>query len=1028
MLTSLYLLIICAIGMLHPVRNALALEGLGGGGFYKVYYASAFVALAVVPFHHAMARLPARWAGLALALFFALNLLVFRAAYPGGVGFAVLFYGWHDLYSALLVSQFFLTAAQLLDVRTAKVAYPLIIGAGSVGASLGGAVTGFFIDSIGLPNLLLVAAGLTAVFAVGLPFVLDAPASRERTQAGVRRLETTSRATIAELLADRQLRLIAASVIVTVLVKQLVDYQFNALSAAAYVTPEAIGAFQGKFSAATQWLPLVAAAALGPLMVRWGVGSALLMLPAAMVLSNAALAIGGGLALAAVAKGSETTLRYSAERTAREILYLPVPERVRARAKPLIDVGLESGLGKALGAGVIFALLLALAPDQLAYVATALAVLWLALAVALRREYVRALARAVRRRAVTLTNLTASLGDADTRTELARALTGDDPRQIAFALDLLGEADAETVRRFGAELHGLLTHRDARARARAADLLARSGASGDPAAYRRLLLDDEGAVREAGVRLACAADPRGPVAVVSELLVDDDRRVRTATVACLTRGEFELPPATLAVGARLLAVRWSAAAAGSATDRLEVAEMAGVFDAPEGVLEALLADADLEVAAGALRGAGRRGHSSDLPRLIDALGVRELRPAAAEALVLCGAPAVAPLEGRLRDPAADERVRWPISRVLSRIEHPAAVDALLRTAGDRDLDHAVRARAVRALGRLHVRAPALAIGRDAVLSLLDSELAAATRYAAAAASPPPPRPSAAAALLEQALREAWYHRQTSAFRCLALLYAPDVVSGCYRAVAGANARQRASALELVEQGLGRALSTKLAPVLRPEPDNAGDGDAPSPALELDDDGWVARCAAAAHDVDRPTEGPPMDVIEKVFVLQDVNLFHGVASAHLALIAEVAEEVEADAGVVLLRAGEPVEALYAVISGTVVFDAATAPGVDVGQGGNRLVLGSLSLLDGAPTVGDWRVVADARLLRISRRDLEELLEDAPELAAVLLRNVAQWVRGAMAVTQQLATRAAVAPLLPDGVLRSPQPTPSIGGWQ
>jgi len=172
----------------------------------------------------------------------------------------------------------------------------------------------------------------------------------------------------------------------------------------------------------------------------------------------------------------------------------------------------------------------------------------------------------------------------------------------------------------------------------------------------------------------------------------------------------------------------------------------------------------------------------------------------------------------------------------------------------------------------------------------------------------------------------------------------------------------------------------------------------------------------------------MDVIEKVFVLQDVNLFHGVASAHLALIAEVAEEVEADAGVVLLRAGEPVESLYAVISGTVVFDAATAPGVDVGQGGNRLVLGSLSLLDGAPTVGDWRVVADARLLRISRRDLEELLEDAPELAAVLLRNVAQWVRGAMAVTQQLATRAAVAPLLPDGVLRSPQPTPSIGGWQ
>ena len=57
-LTALYLLVVCAVGMLHPVRNALVLGTLGGQGFYKVYVASALVALAVVPFGRLAAHVP----------------------------------------------------------------------------------------------------------------------------------------------------------------------------------------------------------------------------------------------------------------------------------------------------------------------------------------------------------------------------------------------------------------------------------------------------------------------------------------------------------------------------------------------------------------------------------------------------------------------------------------------------------------------------------------------------------------------------------------------------------------------------------------------------------------------------------------------------------------------------------------------------------------------------------------------------------------------------------------------------------
>jgi hypothetical protein len=102
-LTSLYLLVVCAVGMLHPVRNALALSALGGSGFYKVYLASALVTVAVVPFGRLAARIPQRRLTPAVACFFAVNLVVFRALYPGGKTFGVLFYAWHDIYAGILV-------------------------------------------------------------------------------------------------------------------------------------------------------------------------------------------------------------------------------------------------------------------------------------------------------------------------------------------------------------------------------------------------------------------------------------------------------------------------------------------------------------------------------------------------------------------------------------------------------------------------------------------------------------------------------------------------------------------------------------------------------------------------------------------------------------------------------------------------------------------------------------------------------------------------------------------------------------
>src|SRR5687768_11497459 len=82
-LTSLYLLVVCAVGMLHPVRNALVLGALGGQGFYKVYLASALVAVAVALFGRLAGQVPQERLTPAVAVVFAVTLVVFRGLFPG---------------------------------------------------------------------------------------------------------------------------------------------------------------------------------------------------------------------------------------------------------------------------------------------------------------------------------------------------------------------------------------------------------------------------------------------------------------------------------------------------------------------------------------------------------------------------------------------------------------------------------------------------------------------------------------------------------------------------------------------------------------------------------------------------------------------------------------------------------------------------------------------------------------------------------------------------------------------------------
>ncbi len=1072
-MAALFFTVLCAVGILKPIKNAFALDGLGASKFYQVYFIGAVVVLFVPLFNRLSKRL--QWKVLipGLALFFALDLVVFRFFYrEGSATFGMVFYAWYDLFTAALVTQFFAAAQLVFDASQAKSAYPLVIAGGSIGATVGGALTGFLAQRAGTPQLLLVAAAIIVVFGLCLPLVL------READGGVRKRAPRADAEISvsefrRVFTNRHVQLLALMVLLTIVVKTMVDFEFNAVTKMVFDTRDAMSAFQGKFYAVTQWLPLLVLLALRPLLPRVGMGLAVFLLPLTMLAAGLGLILFWGVWAASVAKGADAAFRYSAERTGREILYVPIPDEIKIKAKLYIDMAIEKGLGKVLAGVVIMGALAVVGFRRVPYVVVGIALVWMVVAVRVRKEYVKSLIEAVRGRFASLDGLFASLGDANTLPVVRQVLEEGDPLQVAFALDLIDRTAPGDVERFAGPLNRLLQHPSEGIRERALGLLARAPDAADPVAAGELLRDPSPEVRRlaAGVLVRHA----GPAAegVLEDLLSSPETRTRLAVLSWLgdvqgtangggPTGAAPEGPVDGRIGHEVIArvVRGHLERLGQgltpgAEDpegRLEAALVAGALAGePEAarILKPLLGDPAPAVREAALRGAGRLGLAEAVPALVDALGDARVRSAAREALVALGDPAVSALVARIADESVPVLVRRHVPSALARIPTQASFDALLDSYAAPETDQLLDYRSLKALNKLHARDASLVVDPGPVDRCLDRELEAVQRYDRAAAWLEPRLDGSCGRLLIRSLREARQQRRECAFRCLALLYPADVVHRCYQALSMGDRRARGNARELLEQTVGHEMIRRLGTAVESEKEvaravaptggpgarrarsggaaasrrgGAGERDLESEVAELslDKDRWVALCArvagreAALADADgaapgerasgTPGEGrgpretargagdpdideEDMDAIEKVFLLQHVDILRETRSSQLALLAQLADEIDVEEGGELLRRGEPPDALYVIVRGGVRLDGA----------GEEMVLkdgsafGTWALIDDSPSLVDARASEPTRLLRVSRTDFQDLVADHPEFGLDLLQGLARRVR-------------------------------------
>lgn len=692
-------------------------------------------------------------------------------------------YVWTGLVGTLTGVQFWVAIAEMFTITQAKRVYS-IIGLGSLmGAVTGGTLARVLSTRTSTHGLLLASAAILALTCVPALF-LRAPGAEPPFPPRGARLRDELREMRGQ---PYLLRLVALGLVSTVAVT-LADYLFKSAVSRA-IDPRHLASF---FASVYTTLNVLAFT-LQLFAARWllrvlGLHRSMGALPALLFLGSVSVAFGGGLVAAVFLKGADGAIRPSLQRTGTELLFLPVPDRIRAGAKSLVDVLGQRG-GQAVASLLILGVLgMDAGPVALAAAAAGLSVLWWVSIADLQPHYVAMFRKAVREGTVTEST---GLPDLDlvALEVLITALGSGDDTEVEGALDLLAEEGRVHL------IPAMILFHPSRAVVfHALALFADSGRKDFVSSVDRLLTNPDAEIRAAALRARISMEP-DPV-ILGTAAEDESPLVRATALVGLMAGGSPSP------GTEDLLE-------GLARSSLETqrALLRAIERQPTAALEELVLrlseSSDPEVRRHAVHAMGRIRTSRFLPRLVQLLGEQEFRVEARAALVEHGEEALHLLDEALGDPALSLRIRRQVPRTISRFPPRQAAPILVKRLLPEG-DGMTRFRILRGLGRIQTDHPDTPLDTAVLREALERTVEAALqllRWRASlvrAAAEDPRRATPGHQLLVALLRDKETHAVERAFRLVALIVGGQDLRSIHRGLRNTNRKVRASSRELLE--------------------------------------------------------------------------------------------------------------------------------------------------------------------------------------------------------------------------------------
>ena len=812
-----YFILLVTYYFLKPARDSLFLVKVSSQMLPLVFIITAIVTAPVVSLYsRASKKMRLNRVINITTLILIINLFILRWLIQISADWVYyLFYTWVSIYGALTTAQFWLMANEVYDAGQAKRIFTLISLAGIIGAFSGGQLTSLTVTylNVSTENLLFICMALLAVSMLLITLIWSRKSSKETRAKRVHRREKTKESYVQitkTIFRSRHLTLTVGIIAITMMVASFVDFQFKTVSVSVFSDKAALTSFLGKFYS---WL------SIGSLVIQiffanrliklLGVGGLIMLLPIFQFLGSIALFIAPGLLTASLLRGSDGTLKYSVDKTGRELLFLPIPMEIKKRTKIFIDMFIDRWFrGFAGGLLLLCTLVLKLSVQQISLVVMGLLVIWIVLTVLMRREYVNSFRKAIERREIDFSQLQTHIKDKGAIEALINSLQSDNDRQVIYALEMLKSVKDKKI---AATIAPLLNHKSAEVRYHALNILKDVADAAYLDQIRGMLSDPDVNVRCEAVHFISRFSEIDHQEEFNKLLNADNPMIIYSAIGCIARhGEKE---DYKLINQDLIERVLSDQSDQAVNGRVQLATALGTINNPDYniYLEKLIDDPKIEVVRAAVISVGRINKRTSIPWLIDHLSDRKLRVSVRQALASFGVGILGTLSDYLMDPAVPFQIRKNIPRVFTQIPYQAGVDTLTKCL--REIEPFMKYYVVKALNSLRTKHSDLKFDRQELETALINETKEYYQIYTILYNQDNFSDTAAARLLRRTLTEKSNANLEIIFRLLGLVYPPNDIFYAYQGYVSGKKNLQVNAVEFLDNLLTRDLKRYILPII-----------------------------------------------------------------------------------------------------------------------------------------------------------------------------------------------------------------------
>ncbi|WP_179367568.1 Npt1/Npt2 family nucleotide transporter [Winogradskyella forsetii] len=634
------------------------------------------------------------------------------------------FYVWVAIYAVLSASQFWVLANLVYNVREAKRLFGFIGSGAIMGGIFGGYLASLLAPIIGVEYLVFIAAFLLALCIPLLRKIWQNRVEKLNIFKQKKRTLEKSEHPFHLLKKSKHLTYLAGIVAISVLVAKLVEYLYSDFASSTISDADDLTSFFAFWFSTFNLISLVIQLFLTHRIVGvWGVGFSLLLLPLGVLISSILFLFIPELAIVIIIKAVDGTLKQSINKSAIELLALPLPFELKNKTKSFIDVVVDSLATGIAGCVLIFVVKgLELNTSYITGIVIVLLGIWIYFVYKVRAQYFKTFR----------TNLELITDDGDTRKKrtnskssvvkgMKTVFESGSESQILFMLKKLQEINDI---RFEKEVQQLLHHPSNLVKTAAIQNMYFLNSTSVVTEVSMLLNSDYDDLVIATLDYLLLHSSKNNTHIFDIYLDHTNANISEAALYCLakeSRNNFTLKKAYHLENRIQQKITDYQNFPEDRSALILILRTIGTSDIKTfyPFLLEQFSHSDAFVVNEAIAASGVSMHSAALPKLLPILDNKKYRAATMMALINFGPSLLPYLQSTIKDRKETHAYFKHIPAVMAKFNPKEASKALFNLIEDKDLN--IRLAVIRALNQLKEKSPKLKMNQHKVVSMIFDE-------------------------------------------------------------------------------------------------------------------------------------------------------------------------------------------------------------------------------------------------------------------------------------------------------------------